>query len=574
MNSKEPVIYRVDPESKIEAAFDVDPIITEIIRNSLNSVAKQMKQSLVRTAFSPIIYDVLDFAAAIYDRHIRLLAQADSLPAFMGTLNFCVEEAVKGVGGEEALEPGDVILYNWPYGTGSHAQDAAIVMPAFIDDKVIGYAAIKAHWLDIGAQAPSCVGTTDVYQEGTFFPGVKLYHRGILVEDIHRIIIANSRYPKAVSGDINAQVVAAHTGTNGLQRIVARYGIDVFAACCEKMFDHGENIVRGYFRKIPNGCYIGRGSMDNDSLSDDSIDYEIMVEVGDCHVRVDFSETPDAHKGPANCPLPSTVSSSRVAILMLAGGGEAPNDGHFRPVEVKTRPGSMFHPLPPSPCYHFGAPCGQIIEAIFNAFSKAQPDMVPARSADDICAISWWGYRKNTGEFWSHASPHPIGSGASANGDGHTFMHAAEAATRFTPAEVVEAKVPILVNKMELARDSCGAGQYRSGMGVDFFFEVLESSCMTVSFATSKAKPWVLKRGEPGRTNNAIVRRKDGRQEKHINVEGLKLFKGDVLQLHTGGGGGYGKPGDRDHEAVKHDLCEGYISDAFVRKYYQHVFDE
>ena len=574
MNSKQLNIYRIDAGSKFEAAVEVDPITTEIVRNSLNSVARQMKQSLVRTAHSPIIYEVLDFAAAIYDRHVRLLAQADSLPAFMGTLNFCVEGAVKEAGGPGALAPGDIILYNWPYGTGSHAQDVAVVMPAFLDDELIGYAAIKAHWLDIGAQAPTCVGTTDVYQEGTFFPGVKLYNRGKLVEDIHRIITANSRLPRAVSGDINAQVTAVHTGVDGLLRVVNRFGPGIFAACCERMFDHGENIVRGYFRNIPNGRYTGKGILDNDCLSDDAIEYEVVVEVGDCHVCIDFSATPDAHTGPANCPLPSTVSSSRVAVLMLAGAGEPPNDGHFRPVEVKTRPGSMFHPLPPSPCYHFGAPCGQVIEAIYNAFAAAQPDLVPARSADDLCAISWWGFREHSGEFWSHGSPHPVGSGASVNGDGHTLMHVAEAATRFTPAEVIEAKVPLQVNKMALAQDSCGAGQYRSGMGVDFHFEALEDSFMTVSFATSKTEPWTLKGGRPGRNNGAVVRRTDGSREKHINVEGLKFCKGDILQLHTGGGGGYGEPLDRDFEAVKSDLREGLISEAFVRQYYRHIPDE
>ncbi len=119
---------------------DADPITTEIVRHSLNSIANQMKRALVRTAFSPVIYEVLDFAVAIYDRDARLLAQAPSMPVFMGTMSFCVEAAVAAAGGEEALEAGDVLLYTWPYGSGSHAQDAAVVMPVFLDEKqLIGY---------------------------------------------------------------------------------------------------------------------------------------------------------------------------------------------------------------------------------------------------------------------------------------------------------------------------------------------------------------------------------------------------------------------------------------------------
>src|ERR1700744_4706284 len=98
---------------------DADPITTEVIRHGLNSAANQMKRALVRTAFSPIIYEVLDFAVALYDDRVRLLAQAPSLPMFMGRLSFCVRAAVDAVGGPEALDPGDVLLYNHPYGTGS-----------------------------------------------------------------------------------------------------------------------------------------------------------------------------------------------------------------------------------------------------------------------------------------------------------------------------------------------------------------------------------------------------------------------------------------------------------------------
>src|SRR5882724_1481026 len=127
------VVYRAGKGVGAGVA-DADPITTEVIRHALNSAANQMKRALIRTAFSPIIYEVLDFAVAIYDRRLRLLAQAPSLPLFMGTLNFCVEAAVANVGGAETLRPGDILMYNWPYGTGSHAQDLAVIMPVFHDD--------------------------------------------------------------------------------------------------------------------------------------------------------------------------------------------------------------------------------------------------------------------------------------------------------------------------------------------------------------------------------------------------------------------------------------------------------
>ena len=221
----DPVVYRAGLAGSGSAA-EADPITTEVIRHGLNSGAEAIKRTLIRTSMSPIIYEVLDFAAVLYDRKMRLLAQAPSLPFFMGTMSFCIEAAVAEVGGEEALEPGDIILMNDPYKTGSHPQDAAVVMPVFLDDgELVGYSAIKAHWLDIGAKEIYCTDTTDVFQEGVIFPGVKLYSRGELVTDIQKMAVANSRLPKFVLGDINAEVAGVRAGARELVRLVQRYGL-------------------------------------------------------------------------------------------------------------------------------------------------------------------------------------------------------------------------------------------------------------------------------------------------------------------------------------------------------------
>src|SRR4051812_1457469 len=216
-----------------KVARGADPVTTEIVRQALNAAAEQMKRALIRTSFSPVIYEVLDFAAALYDRDVSLLAQAPSLPTFMGTMSFCVTAAVEAVGGEDALEPGDIILYNVPYGTGSHPQDVAVVMPVYLaEGELVGYSAIKAHWLDIGGKDPYSTDTVDVFQEGTIFPGVKLYSRGRLVSDIYRMATANSRVPKMVAGDINALAAGARTGARARCRAAERSGRGPFRACC------------------------------------------------------------------------------------------------------------------------------------------------------------------------------------------------------------------------------------------------------------------------------------------------------------------------------------------------------
>ena len=575
MHVAEPIVYRAG-KGAATGAEDADPITTEVIRHGLNSAANQMKRALIRTAFSPVIYEVLDFAVAIYDREIRMLSQAPSLPFFMGTMNFCVEAAVEAVGGEGELEPGDIILYNFPYGTGSHPQDAAVVMPVFFRDReLIGYTTIKAHWLDIGGKEPYSTDTVDVFQEGTIFPGVRVYRRGELVPDIWRMAVANSRVPKMVAGDINAEVVGVRTGAAALLRVVERYGLETFWQSVERMYDHGEIVVRSYFEKIPDGRYVGRGEMDNDGISEDPVPFEVVLEVEGSTVRVDYSRAPDARPGPVNCPIPSTVSASRIAITMLAGGGEAPNEGHFRPIEVVARPGSMFHPLPPSPCFLYGWPALQSMEVIYDAVSKAMPEAVPACSGGDINGIVWWGVREKTGEPWADGSPHPIGQGAHARGDGASgLIHHAEAATRFSPTEVWEAKNPWLLEKVELAPDSCGPGRHRGGLGVDMFFHMLEDSYATTVVERTKNAPWGLEGGGEGRPNGVAVRWPDGRREP-VPGKNTRLLvpKGATLELYNGGGGGYGDPSERDAEAVQADVREGYITEEHARQWYPHVFE-
>jgi N-methylhydantoinase B len=555
-------------------ATDADPVTTEVVRHGLNSAADQMKRALVRTAFSPIVYEVLDFAVALYDDRVRLLAQAPSLPLFMGRLSFCVENAVRAIGGPQVLEPGDVVLYNHPFGTGSHPQDAAFVMPVFTrDEELVGYAAIKAHWLDIGGKAPYATDTVDMFQEGTIFPGVKLCRRGQIVPDIYRMALANSRVPKAVAGDVNAELVGVRTGTAGMLRVIERYGLPRFRSSVEHMFDHGEATVRSWFESIPDGTYHGRGTLDNDGVSEGLIEFDVDVVVDGSSVRVDFGRAPAARPGPVNSPLPKTVSCTRVAISMLAGGGEWPNEGHFRPLEIVTRPGSLFHPVEPSPTFIGGWAAIGAIDAIYRALGAALPAAVPATSGGDICSLVWWGSRGETGEPWADGSPYPVGQGAHASGDGaNAIMHVSESATRIAPAEVWEARNPWLVERNELAVDSGGAGQFRGGNGLDFDLRLLEDVELTSVVDRTRVAPAGLAGGGNARPNGAWLVLPDGTRVSCAKTTRLAAPAGSVLELRTGGGGGFGDPSRRDPGSVAADVRDGYVSDERARSDYPHAF--
>lgn len=559
---------RTSPQGRSDRA---DVVTTQIVRNALVSATNQMKRVLIRTSFSPVIYEAYDFAVAIYDREIRMLAQSPTIPAFMGTMSFCVESAVEAVGGETAVEPGDVILYNVPYGTGSHAQDLAIVMPAFHEDELIGYVAAKGHLTDVGAKAPFCSDSTDVFQEGVLLPGVKVYRRGELVPDILRTLLANTRAPLAVEGDLMAEIASCRAGLDELLRIVTRYGLQVFRDSVELMYEHGETVTRDFIRGIPDGTYRGTGHLDNDGIDDEPISFDVEIVVDGDLVRFDISGVPDAVRGPLNCPFPSTVSACRIILSMLAGN-ESPNEGHFRPLEVISRAGSMFHPVPPQPSYMYGWPFTSLLEAMFQALSQAVPGGVPSGTAGDVVAVFLHTFDMETGELRLAAPRLPVGSGASATADGATLYHPAVAMSRLASAELEEAKAPFIeVERWEFTPDSAGPGRNRGGMGWQLDLRVLTDVEMMTSVERTKVPSWGQAGGLPGQCNEIVLRYPDGRTVSTTKITGLPLPEQTVVTVRAGGGGGYGDPADRAVEAVHRDLDAGLMTEAHAREFYPHA---
>ena len=333
----------------LDGVVDADPITTEVIRHGLNSAANQIKRALVRTSFSPVVYEVLDFAATVYDRDFRLLAQAPSLPAFMGTMDFCVRAAVERVGGADALEPGDIVLINEPVRNriappGRRDGHAGVPSRRRADRLHGDQGALARH----RRNAPYCTNTTDVFQEGVVFPGVKLFVRGQLVKDVYRMVIANTRMPVHVAGDVNAEVVGLRTGAAALVR--ARRALRSRAL---------RGVRRADVRPRRGGCPLvpradpgwplhrpGPDGLGRRLATTRSPSRSRSRSTGST-VRLDYTNAPDATRGPVNCPLPMTVSSPGSSSTMLASSGEAPNEGHFRPIEV-VDPARLDVPSPPA----------------------------------------------------------------------------------------------------------------------------------------------------------------------------------------------------------------------------------
>ena len=571
---------QVDSTAEAAArAADADPVTTEVIRHALRGGAGQMKRVLLRTAFSPIIYEVVDFAVGLYDEQARMLAQAPTLPLKLGTLDACVKNAVESVGGEDSLEDGDVILYNIPYGTGAHPQDIALVVPVFLDGEIVGYSPCKTHMVDLAGKDPYCTDTIDVHQEATIFPGVKLYRAGELNHDVWDIMLANSRAPKVVGGDMNAVVGCVRTGARALRSIIEKHGLDEFRASVERIFDYGEASMRRFVERIPDGTYTTDCSIDNNGIDDRPIEFNLKVVVEGSDITFDLTDAPDQERGPVNSLRPNTVSMVRTALASLAGAGEDADEGQFRPLHLKTRPGSIFEPTYPAPSFVYWAASLQLIDAFYRALAPALPELVAAESGSDMMIFMWWGDKKmdyqqraaDWDEPWLDGGSTPIGQGGHANGDGTSaLIHITESALRVGPAEKWEAQNPWLVERRELAADSCGPGRQRGGLGVNFELRVLQDCNVTCVVERTKDEPRGLFGGGEARPNQVIIEHPDGTTTRHGKDTAVAVEKGSLFRAHSGGGGGFGPPEERDAELIEQDLIDGYVTPAHVREWYPH----
>jgi N-methylhydantoinase B len=554
-------------------ATSVDPVTAAIIRHGLDAAADQMLVALRRTAFSPIIYDVLDGAGAFYDRQFRMLSQIQTLPLFTGNLGLVVESVTELYADSGGLQDGDVIVVNDPFLTGTHQWDVAVIVPGFVDGELVAYAAIKAHHLDVAAMAPFVTQSTDVFQEGTIYPGVKLYRAGVRDEDIYRLILANTRLPESAAGDLSAQTGACRTGLNALLELVHRYGLEQFEAAVEVILDAGEAQMLEQLAQFPPGRYTATAVHEHNGIEEVMLPYEVAVEIEADGITVDLTDAPDAQPGPVNAPYVGVISAVRCAMIALAVEDGRANEGYFRPLKLKTRPGSMFDAQRPAPCALASYPLYILIEGINEAIAQAVPERMPG--GFDMCvSLVLWGLNDQEA-FWADSINIVGGAPASAvYGDGGgPLMPVACSGVRGISWEVWEAKTPMVVERADFAPDSAGAGRHRGGPGVDLVVTARRDMELTVVNERSQVPPFALAGGEKGRRNQAVVHTPSGERIEYSKVTAVAVSQGSRIEVHTGGGAGYGPAAERPAEAVAADVAAGYLTPEGARAQYPHAFE-
>jgi N-methylhydantoinase B len=557
----------------------VDGATVEVVRSYLVAAAEEMRATLIRTAFNPVIYEVLDFGISVYDARMRLVAEAAGLTRFLGANDYSLRKGVEYVG-EANLHRGDIVLLNYPYWNAAHAYDATLFMPVFLpvgqdadgdetaDGTLVGYLCVRAHWMDLGAKdAGYVLDSTDMHQEGLIFPGTKVFERGVADEKILELIRFNSRMPELVIGDLHAQVACLRTGERRLVEIYTKFGRSCVDASIDRVIELGSEQAADVVRSLPQGSWTAVDWLDDDGITDDPIRMQVTVTIADGTFTCDFTGSAPATRGPVNMPLGSTIACARVAFKAFTTPGEQTNAGHFDPLVVVAQPGSLFHATYPAAT--FTQWTGNLaVELIYKALAQADPARVAACSGGDVPGYMMVGNHPETGELFALSNNDMVGWGATATHDGHgPANHICQTAGRCTPVEVLESKSGMVIERLEIRCDSAGAGEHRGGPGLrrDIRFRC-DGEFLSVVKRTRSA-PWALAGGhepEPIR----FVLFPETEHEVAVSTRRTRVRAGDRVSVLTAGGGGHGDPRRRDPEMVRQDVAEGYGSAAAARNFY------
>ncbi|MHB8619169.1 MAG: hydantoinase B/oxoprolinase family protein [Chloroflexota bacterium] len=549
----------------------VDPITMQVVRYAMEQVADEMGYTMMRTARSTVIKEVLDFSCSLADGQGRTIAQAHHVPMLLGSLDLTMKRVLEHYhSGPERLEEGDVVIANDPYLGGQHVMDMQVFAPVFDQGRLIGMAGNIAHQADMGGMAPGGVagGMTEIFQEGIRFSMIKLSKRGVEDPEVVRMIASNVRIPDVTLGDMRSQVSAANVGARRFLEIYRKHGSATFEAAVSTLLDYSEQRVRHGLRQIPDGSYSGEDFVDDDGITDEPLRVAVTIHKQGDAIEVDFAGTSLQARGNINCPIASTCAAVYYVVLALADPHVPANGGAFRPITFTVPEGTVVNPRPPAGVTARSNTAAKIVEAMFRAFGQAMPERVVSGSHAQSTTCGFVGYHPRTGKRFSFTDIEVGGAPARPYRDGRDGQDSHLARFMNTPIEAAEMEFPILTERLQFRPDSGGAGTYRGGLAVQRDIKLLAD----VSFARyadrHKFHPWGIAGGRDGDTGSFVLN-PGTEHEEQVRSKGLSQLKaGDVVSLRLPGAGGYGSPFERDPDAVSRDVREGKVTQEAARRDY------
>jgi len=551
-----------------------DATTIEVIKGALIYAAEEMGIALRKSAYSPNIKERMDHSCALFDDRRRLIAQAEHIPVHLGSMALAVREGLGHYAG--SLGPGDMILLNDPYLSGTHLPDLTLIAPIYSEGELVGYAANKAHHTDVGGKAPGSIAgdSTELYQEGIIIPPVKFVKAGEVDPELSWLIRSNVRTPEVQMGDLRAQIAANNTGIRRVLELVSGYGVGTVHEAMEAIMDYSERRMRAAIAAMPGGVYKARDCME-DVPGVDLAEIAVAVTIEGDNIAFDYSGTCPQVDSPVNAPLGVTIAGIYYTLISATDPTIPVNDGCFRPVTLRIPEGCMMNPRRPAPVAGGNVETSQRnVDVLMRAFSQIIPGRIPAAGQGTMNNVSVGGARRD-GSPWAFYETIGGGSGGRPASDGVDGVHVNMTNTMNTPIEALEAYLPMRFEAYMLRTDSGGPGEFRGGCGIERSWRLTsQKATLSVLAERTKIPPWGLFGGKPGALGEYTIRRKNGREERLPSKCTVSIYEGDELVVLTPGGGGYGDPLRRDPERVLHDFLNGFVSVEAAKRDYGVAIDE
>jgi N-methylhydantoinase B len=415
---------------------------------------------------------------------------------------------------------------------------------------------------------------TESFQEGFMMPPVKLFERGRMRQDIVDIMLANTRLPVSLYGDLNGQINALDLGVMRLVELLDEYGDTTVRSAMEELKQRAATLMRAHIAALPDGVYRAEDWLDNDGIVDEPLKLMLAIRISSEAMVLDFTGSAPACLGPVNISRSTTVAACYVAMKHMFREVPA-NSGVLEPIEFVIPETSILSVTAPKPVGGYTETILRLIDLVFLALAEATPDRTNAAAYGTINALSLAGYRHN-GQRWVMFSFFGGGHGGHPEGDGLNHGNAPISTATIPPLEILEAAYPVMFRQWALRPDSGGVGRHRGGLGAVYEIELLEQKANAFLFGERGrfAPPGVLGGGE-GALNQFRYEQDDGEHAPPLasKMVGINLARGQAVRLETPGGGGYGRPMERDPGAVAEDVRLGYVSVEAARRDYGVALD-
>ncbi len=539
----------------------------QVMWNRLISVVEEQAQALVRTAFSTSVREAGDLSAGVYDTHGNMLAQAvTGTPGHVNAMADAVAHFIRRIG-RQNMHDGDVYITNDPWEGTGHLHDITMVTPSFHKGALVGFFACTAHIVDIGGRGFGA-DAQSVYEEGLYIPIMKFADRGNVDETLVRLIRGNVREPDQLIGDIYALTTCNEIGHRRLIDMMEEFDLETLDGIAAFILDNSRRATLERIAALPQKTAEGEMTMDG---FDTPITLKVRISVEGERIVTDFSGTSGVDKKGINCPLVYTKAYACYA-LKVAIAPEIPNNAaSLAPFEVTAPANTIVNALHPAPVAlrhivgHF------VPDAVYDAFDKIVPGLVPAEGAGCLCNFQV-SLRPRTD------APAPEGARRSevltfnSGGSGARPEHDGMNATAFPsgvmtmPIEATEHAGPVIIWRKELRPDSGGAGKTRGGLGQ--YMEVGAQEGYEFDIQAMFDRSQYPARGRRGGGNGAptTIAQDDG---SDMRVKGKQFVPhGRKVVMAFPGGAGYGDPSERSKQMVKRDLALGYISDETASRDY------